>query len=203
MQEPALIDKVEDQTEEVWFASDHLGVGGGHMLSYDNAPLAATDALQYIVMRAQQNGLQFKSKFLDQINEHDNSSALRVIHNQSRYNVPPNFRRTREVVVKKEGRSTEELPLIHESVVRRMEADLKYRPLGLLPFSTIRMLKKEGTKATIKFVELSTPSPIVPHYNKTKAAARHSRNANRLSKPLPAVKKTLLKKTAPSKFGKR
>lgn len=197
MNPPALIDKVNEQTEEVWFASDHLGVGGGHMLPYTNVPLAATDALQYIVMRAKQNGLQFRSDFLKKMKKHENSSALRVIHNQSRYDVAPHFRRAREVVVKKDGRTTEELPLIHESVVRRMEADLKYRPLGLLPYSSIRMLRKNGTTAIIQFVEPPVPFPIVPYYHKSKVAAKDNHSTNRLSKPLPAVNKSPSKRISP------
>lgn len=166
---PALIDKTSDKIEEVWFASDHLGVGGGHMLSYNNAPLAAIDPLQYMVMRANQNGLQFKTEFLDKLKTQQQSSDLRVIHNQSRHDVVPQLRRPRQVVVKKYGLITMDLPTIHQSVVTRMESDPNYRPLGLLPYSSFKMLNQEGKIATVKRVEVSTPTPILTRYNRVKA----------------------------------
>jgi len=152
---PILLDTVAGKTEEVWFSGDHSAVGGGHIIPYANIPTVSDDALQYIVQRARQNGFEFTSSFIEKLENQKQSNVVSAVHNQSRHDIPVKFREARTVVVKTKEDILDDLPLVHESVVDRIRQH-GYCPIGLIPFSVIKSVQRNGTIATVDINEDKT-----------------------------------------------
>lgn len=166
--EPLLLDKNNPNTEEVWFAGDKLDIGGGHMLPAHDSPPGASDALNYVVMRARENGLVFKEDFLKTLANERNSKVLSEIHNRSWY-LPISQRRVRAVYVRRNNTISDELPIVHESAIRRMQSvhEPDYQPTALLPFTELEVLKADGTSAFARFEdEPVSASPILARYER-------------------------------------
>ena len=161
--EPQLIDAKEN-SEEVWFAGDHLDIGGGHMVPATvQSPITANHSLRYMVQRARENGLTFYPSFVDKLQKEGSSKLLSEIHNLSR-DLRFHERKVRDVYVKRKGNVTEELPIVHESVLSRMKDAPRpyYQPVSLLAtFKEVKVLTNDGTRATARFEEESTTNPPV------------------------------------------
>ncbi|MCS5711169.1 phospholipase effector Tle1 domain-containing protein [Candidatus Berkiella aquae] len=182
---PALLDIVAGKTEEVWFAGDHLGVGGGHMIPYANVPTVSDDPLQYIVQRASQNGLEFKQSFIDKLEAQKRCNIVSAVHNQSRHDIPVKLREARKVIVKTAEGISAELPLVHESVVDRMNRQ-NYFPIGLMPFQAMKLVKRNGTLGTVR---ITAASEAVEVQNKQpKKSVKSNRESPKGSKILPDAK---------------
>lgn len=182
---PLLVDQENDSIEEVWFAGDQLDIGGGHITPAHDSPLGASDVLNYMVMRAKQNGIEFTDDFLQKLTKEKNSKVLSVIHNRSWY-LPINLREVRAVYVQKNGMISDELPLVHESVIRRMQNARvpDYQPTALLPFAQMRVLKEDGKRASARFVEQPI-TPILTRFKHENAKASHCKVRSNISTASP------------------
>ncbi len=188
--EPVLVDQQSQKNEEVWFAGDHLDVGGGHMLpATANSPISAHHSLCYMVKRARENGLTFKPDFLETLEQENkkNTLALSEIHDLT-HQLPSVDRQTRAVYVQKDGAVSEELPILHESVIERMSKTQKpyYQPLSLLPFNQTKLLREDGSSAFARFEEKPV-TPILHQYgmNKSSKLRRSYETLDRLEKTVP------------------
>jgi hypothetical protein len=182
--EPVLVDQQSQKNEEVWFAGDHLDVGGGHMVpATAHSPISAHHSLRYIVKRARENGLSFEPDFLKTLEEENkkNALALSELHDKSRQ-LPHSERQTRAVYVQKEGDISDDLPILHESVIERMSKAPKpyYQPLSLLPFLETKLLREDGSRASARFEEKPL-TPILHQYSLNKSASILRRSGDNLA----------------------
>lgn len=130
---PHLVNFVQGETEEVWFDGDHSDVGGGHKPKLKDEVQADVNSLRYMVRHAKALGLRFKEAFLKAINiESLKDNPLGSIHTPSHEGMPPTQIGPRKIHVKADSKPSERLPLIAESVIRRMKADPQYRPESIL-----------------------------------------------------------------------
>lgn len=173
--EPLLVDADKESNEEVWFAGDHLDVGGGHMHPATKSPITAHHSLRYIVQRARENGLTFHQHFVDALKNEGNTTVLSEIHNLAR-ELPFDERKVRDVYVQKDGEVSKDVPLIHESVLSRMQDAPRpyYQPVSLLSnFTEVKVLNKDGSRASARFQEESiTPAPILTSYLQQKQRSK-------------------------------
>lgn len=181
--EPVLIDKQSQKNEEVWFSGDHLDVGGGHMVPATvGSPMAANHSLSYMVKRAMERGLTFNPDFLESLEKENkkNKQALSEIHDASRQ-LPVSERQTRAVYVQKEGNVSDELPLIHESVLSRMSKAPKpyYQPLSLLPFTEaeVTVLREDGSRASARFEDRPV-TPVLHQFKRSRSHTKLSKSAD-------------------------
>ncbi|MGE3318857.1 MAG: hypothetical protein AB7I18_06135 [Candidatus Berkiella sp.] len=186
--EPLLIDQKVGGIEELWFSGDQLDVGGGHMLPAHDSPPGSSDALGYMVMRARENGLEFTDQFIQKLSEEKNSEVLSVIHNRNWF-LPPAQRRVRAVYVQKDYSISDEMPLIHETAIRRMQVakDPDYQPAALLPFTQLQVLTKDGRRVSARFVDKAVAPPLLTRFESEREA-----NSDRLPKANPAKSETMV-----------
>jgi|GEM_PF-6421223 len=169
--EPLHVEQKSELNEEVWFAGEHLDVGGGYMVPAACAPIAADDSLNYMVMRARENGLTFTADFLAKLENERNLNGVSEIHDQSR-RLHFTVRRARSAYVKKNGKISDDLPLIHESAIQRMRIAKKpyYEPLALSPFSETKVVMQDGTRAVARFIQKPV-TPVTPRYNQLRKSS--------------------------------
>jgi hypothetical protein len=126
---PKLVDFKEGETEEVWFDGDHSDVGGGHKPKQFLEQQSDSNPLRYMVRHALQEGLRFTETFLKAININVTKGyPLGSIHTPSHEGMPPTQIGPRHIHVKVDGEKTDKLPLIAESVLRRINEDPTYKP---------------------------------------------------------------------------
>lgn len=133
--------------EEVWFASNHKGVGGGHEIPEGVQYMADEIPLRYLSKKAQALGLLFHEDFVEahKLNSND-ESPLGLLHDPELDDQFPNYVEPREIYVKENNEKSNRLPIIHQSVIDRIQSEPNYRPEGVLKLKSFYVLSYEGEK---------------------------------------------------------
>ena len=119
---PTLMNTKKGKIHEVWFPGVHADVGGG----YDKRGLADI-SLEYMVGLARKHGLKFHDGSLRELSPSPNGILHAHRDRPLDYKMGP-----RKIYVQKDGKKAPKLrPLIHQSVVDRMNLDQDYDPVGL------------------------------------------------------------------------
>lgn len=157
---PTLIDKQKNR-EEVWFASDHSGVGGGHVPKGKDGHMSDEVPLRYMAERAMRNGLKFKAGFVDQYQINAlKPSVLGEIQTPDWDQLPDTQVGLRDIHVIKDGKRSDKKPLIHESVRARQEQDQSYHPEALEKLDAYKVLLWNGAKQVVEKKQEEQPIAI-------------------------------------------
>lgn len=169
---PLLVNRTNDDIEEIWVSGDSLDDGGGYLAPADGLPTAADDAMRHMVMRSTENGLRFSPTFLQQLENSKETKSISPIHDASRNEVPRSLRQVRSVYVQQGGHVSDEMPVVHESVLHRMKYARHpyYDPPALLPFKELEVVLRNGERASARFEDKAV-TPITPRLQQHKLNA--------------------------------
>lgn len=142
---PHLINFEENVTEEVWWDGDHSSIGGGHTPPTKDAHMGDENTLRYMVRHAMENGLRFDENFVQKYNiANTQNNPLGVVKTPTYSELPPTQRGPRTITVMEKDAPSERIPLIAESIIRRMQNDPNYRPENIKALQSFAVHKETG-----------------------------------------------------------
>ncbi|MEN8256849.1 MAG: DUF2235 domain-containing protein [Thermodesulfobacteriota bacterium] len=109
--------------KQVWFAGAHCDIGGSYKPDKDGSVLS-DNSLSWMISEAEISGLSIESHLPQSLKK----SPTATLHNSRR-----SFYRVKKKYLRKIAHDNGKV-FIHESVKRRWEKDLKYRPANLVEY---------------------------------------------------------------------
>jgi hypothetical protein len=188
---PALIDQ-DASKQEVWFDSDHAGVGGGQEPPMDGVSLAEDNPLRWMVLHAIQNGLRFDKDFLEKYRIYPDrvETELGLVHTSTRSELDPKDKGVRKVFAQNKGQTSfDDTVCVFETVLRRMKHDDTYRPLALDQLSKFEIVTYAGithlydqSKLRTKLSDSTLFDDVLEQEAKTKPASMRVIRRNQVVK---------------------
>lgn len=154
---PRLVDDANNKAEEVWYTGSHSGgVGGGVKPENENAIRADDIPLVDMCRFAEANGLRFQEAFRDK-HKFDwyGERPLGRIHAPLHKNYPRTQVGVREVYKLENGKRSDALPTIHESTLKHMHEDNRYRPANLLALKAFNLEQFSGEQVHMTAEQLN------------------------------------------------